>query len=68
MFNRRTFPSIPAASCCSEVVGSDFRSWSDLSAAVRSSVFFRFASEERLLNSLASNVADMMEDVGIWYS
>lgn len=44
----------PAANCCSEVTVIDFSSCRDFSAALRSSVFFLFDSDIRLLSSLAS--------------
>lgn len=47
----------PAASCCSEVVGRPFSSDKDFSAAVRRSVFLRFASETSIVSSLASTIA-----------
>ncbi len=51
----------PAASCCSDVDGSAFRSCSDFSAAVLRSAFFRLASDMRFCNSLASSAAVMTQ-------
>ena len=51
----------PAASCCSDVDGSAFRSCSDFSAAVLRSPFFRLASDMRFCNSLASSAAVMTQ-------
>lgn len=39
------------------MLGNDFSSCNDFSAAVRSSPFFRFASEMRCVSSLPSSVA-----------